>query len=264
MHPRLVCAAAALLSTALLGGCSSLTTEVAYPQDPVPGHCENWPDLEEVDRAKVQVSVLNNGAGAGAAATAARELEARGFTVLTTGNENEDAPGNAAIVRYGEMGLSAARTVAQQIEGAQLLRDSRRDPTVDVILGEQFEQLARQPAAQPDEVQMNVYNTTAAVGLAGDTADAMRGRGFTVDQVGNDPERKWYPERTAVIRHGAASEPMARTVAAQVPDAVLSDDGRTDQTVDLVLGARFEGPTPEYTEPEAVPEVEQGDKIGCE
>ena len=76
MHPRLVCAAAALLSTALLGGCSSLTTEVAYPQEPVPGHCENWPDLEEVDRAKVQVSVLNNGAGAGAAATAARELEA--------------------------------------------------------------------------------------------------------------------------------------------------------------------------------------------
>ncbi|OLT25285.1 hypothetical protein BJF82_06020 [Kytococcus sp. CUA-901] len=175
MHPRLVCAAAALLSTALLGGCSSLTTEVAYPQEPVPGHCENWPDLEEVDRAKVQVSVLNNGAGAGAAATAARELEARGFTVLTTGNENEDAPGNAAIVRYGEMGLSAARTVAQQIEGAQLLRDSRRDPTVDVILGEQFEQLARQPAAQPDEVQMNVYNTTSTVGLAGDTADAMRG-----------------------------------------------------------------------------------------
>ena len=82
--------------------------------------------------------------------------------------------------------------------------------------------------------------------------------------MGNDPERKWYPERTAVIRHGAASEPMARTVAAQVPDAVLSDDGRTDRTVDLVLGARFEGPTPEYTEPEAVPEVEQGDKIGCE
>lgn len=253
-----------MLCATAVAGCSSLSDEVNFPQERVAGHCEDWPDLQPVDRAKVQVSVLNNGAGAGAAATAARELEARGFTVLTTGNEQDDVAGNAAVVRYGEMGLSAARTVAQHLDGAQLMRDSRRNPTVDVILGEQFEQLARQPAAAPDQVQMNVFNTTSAVGLASSTADAMRDRGFTVDKVGNDPEKKWYPERTAVIRHGAASEPMARTVAAQVPDAVLDDDGRTDKTVDLVLGAKFKEPTGEFTEPEAVPQVEQGPRIGCE
>ena len=46
--------------------------------------------------------------------------------------------------------------------------------------------------------------------------------------------------------------------------ARLSDDGRTDRTVDLVLGAKFETVNEDYTEPEAVPEVKEGGRIGCE
>jgi len=264
-HARLAATTTAvLLAATTLSACGSLGHEAKYPQDPVPGHCDDWGELHSPDRATVQVSVLNNGAGAGAAATAAREFEARGFTVLTTGNESDDAPRDATVVRYGPMGLTAARTVAQQIEGARMLRDERRNPSVDVVLGNSFEQLARQPAATPDQVRMNVFNTTSAVGRAGETAQAMRDRGFTVDKVGNDPEKKWYPDDTAIIRHGAASEPMARTVAAQVPGARLSDDGRTDRTVDLVLGAKFETVNEDYTEPEAVPEAKEGGRIGCE
>ncbi|WP_462418656.1 LytR C-terminal domain-containing protein [Kytococcus sp. Marseille-QA3725] len=265
LHPRLAAlTAAALLGATTLSACGSLSTETRYPQDPVAGHCDEWPELEPADRKKVQVSILNNGAGAGAAATAAREFEARGFKVLTTGNESDDAPQDSAVVRYGEMGLTAARTVAEHIEGARLMRDDRRNPTVDVVLGKDFEKLARQPAAEPSAVTMNVYNTTSKEGVAGKAAKAMRDRDFTVKQVGNDPERKWYPKETAVIRHGAASEPMARTVAAQVPGATLHDDGRTDRTVDLVLGAKFSGPTKKYTKPKAVPKVEQGPRIDCD
>lgn len=265
-HRRLSClAATALLSSLTLSGCGSFGEEVKYPQEAVAGHCSDWPELRQIDRATVQVSVLNHGAGAGAAATAARELEARGFTVLTTGNaEDDDIPGDAAVIRYGEMGLTAARTLAQQVEGARLMRDSRKDPSVDLILGESFEQLARQPAAEPGDITMNVYNTTSEAGLASTVAQAMKDRGFTVKKVGNDPEKKWYPKDTAYVRYGAAGEPAARTVAAQVPDAVLREDERTDRTVDLVLGAKYDKLTASYTEPEKVPEVELGEKVGCE
>ncbi|SNC65628.1 LytR cell envelope-related transcriptional attenuator [Kytococcus aerolatus] len=266
MRHRLPAQLAALACAAglALTACSEPEPEARFPQTPVPGHCADWGELRELDHSTVQVRVLNKGAGAGAAAEAARELEGRGFTVLTTGNDHSDSPQADAIVRYGPMGLSAARTVALQVEGARLERDSRRDPSVDLVLGKAFDSLAQQPAAPADQVRMNVYNTTAEPGLADRAARQMRKRDFTVRKVGNDPERKWYPEDTAIIRHGLRSEPVARTVAAQVPGARLVNDDRTGLSVDLVLGGKYTWATKDFTEPEKVPETKQGPRIGCE
>ena len=91
----------------------------------------------------------------------------------------------------------------------------------------------------PDNIVVNVYNSTKRSGLAGDTARELRDRGFNVDTVSNDPLHEQIPG-PAVIRYGTKGTNEARKVVAkQLEHARLVRDARTDASVDVVLGQKF-------------------------
>ncbi|HEY7858599.1 MAG TPA: LytR C-terminal domain-containing protein [Candidatus Nanopelagicales bacterium] len=91
---------------------------------------------------------------------------------------------------------------------------------------------------KPGTVSINVYNATNRSGLARRTATTMTGRGFTVGKVANDPLGKTVTG-VAELRHGPTGAQNAALLAYYFPGATLVSDGRTDASVDVVLGAKF-------------------------
>ena len=103
-----------------------------------------------------------------------------------------------------------------------------------------------QPAPCPPEgaisvayasVQINVLNATTRSGLAGMTAETLTERGFTVLRSGN---YDGSVPGTARIHFGEAGLAAAYTLAATIPDAVLVLDQREDESVDLLLGDKWD------------------------
>lgn len=94
-------------------------------------------DTLPVGAATIKVTVLNGGGAAGMAGTTANELEARGFTVLDTGNFSPKVPAVAQIM-FGAEGVAAAYTLAAHIPDPVLVLDLREDATVDLVIGTQF------------------------------------------------------------------------------------------------------------------------------
>ncbi|MGW7682581.1 LytR C-terminal domain-containing protein [Kribbella sp. NPDC054772] len=90
----------------------------------------------------------------------------------------------------------------------------------------------------PKQVVLNIYNGGARAGSAGRVADVLKKRGFNVSKIANEPKG----DKTDVVSLRGASEtaPEMLLVAGQLNQkAVLIADGRTDHTVDLVIGASF-------------------------
>ena len=84
---------------------------------------------------------------------------------------------------------------------------------------------AKVPVVPAEKVKVNVYNATSRAGLASDTANALKRRGFRIGKVANDPtNRKVTGE--AEVRHGPKGKAAARTVGAQVGDVVYVPDRR--------------------------------------
>jgi hypothetical protein len=85
------------------------------------------------------VTVLNSTRQRGLAAQTAAELEKRGFTIAKIGNDRErGSVSGPALVRHGPAGLLPARTVAAQVDGAELAPDDRKGEAVELALGEAF------------------------------------------------------------------------------------------------------------------------------
>jgi hypothetical protein len=85
---------------------------------------------------------------------------------------------------------------------------------------------------------LNVYNSTQRHGLAATTAAQLKSRGFVIGQVTNDP-LKANVSISAQVRGAKSQAAEERQVAAEVPGAQIQTDGRTDPSVDLVLGSGF-------------------------
>lgn len=83
------------------------------------------------------------------------------------------------------------------------------------------------------EVQVRVLNGTDRAGLAGDTAQELTARGFTVLGTANSPTPL---ATTATVHVGQAGLAHGYTLAAQIEGAMIELDTREDATVDLVLG----------------------------
>jgi len=94
------------------------------------------------------------------------------------------------------------------------------------------------PVLLPASVAVNVYNATLRRGLANNTAAELRNRGFEVLSVQNDPLEAVVVE-VAQIRSATSDQPEVRLLVQHIPGAVLVPDGRTNATVDLVLGEAF-------------------------
>ena len=97
-----------------------------------------------------------------------------------------------------------------------------------------------------NDVSLNVYNSTDRRGLAAAVAKVAEDRGFQVKAIANDPKRA-HVKQVAQIRYGPEGASSAKLVHQHVPKAVLVNDKRKGDTVDLVVGAAWKSFGPEPT-----------------
>ncbi len=93
-------------------------------------------------------------------------------------------------------------------------------------------------ALTPQDVSVNVYNATTRAGLAAAVAKDARTRGFKVKAVANDPLKKKIGQN-AQIRFGPDGLESAKLLLTHVPGAVMLNDKRKGDTIDLVVGNRW-------------------------
>ncbi|TFV85887.1 LytR family transcriptional regulator [Blastococcus sp. CT_GayMR20] len=104
---------------------------------------------------------------------------------------------------------------------------------------EACEAVEEAPASlDPATVNLRVFNATDTAGLATTVAEALRARGFVVDEIANDSSGR---EVTGVgeLRHGPRGADAAEYVRLYVPGAGDFPDTRADGTVDVVVGPEF-------------------------
>ena len=101
------------------------------------------------------------------------------------------------------------------------------------------------PQLDPTTVRLRVFNATETPGLAQTVADDLRGRGFVVEEVANDPTDR---EVTGVgeLRHGPRGNDAASYMTVYLPGAGDWLDTRATDLVDVVIGPEFSAlPTPD-------------------
>lgn len=98
--------------------------------------------------------------------------------------------------------------------------------------------VTRAQALKASTVTINVYNATDRAGLAASVAKSLRTQGFKVAKVTNDPLGKPIGG-VGEVRHGPTGTAGATLAATRLSGAKVVPDGRTDNTVDLVLGNKF-------------------------
>jgi hypothetical protein len=98
-------------------------------------------------------------------------------------------------------------------------------------------------ALSTHDVQVRVYNATSRSGLAAGVSKDLRSRGLDVIATANDPTNRKVTG-VAEIRYGTAGSAEAKVVLAAIPGGTLVRDRRTDATVDIALGPRFQAVAP--------------------
>ena len=198
-------------------------------------------------RGSFTVNVMNATGRSGVAAEVAAGLAKRKFKVGGISNAPDSwYVTQSAVVHHGPKGLDQALLAASQIPGAKLFEDSRSGTTIDVVVGLGYKALVPIPPRLkpiPSEVTVNVYNTTYKTGLAKVVADELKGRGFKVKDVSNDPQRTMQMG-TAVIRYGEEGDLAAALLQGHVPKAELVKDDRAGARIDLVIGNAYTALTP--------------------
>jgi hypothetical protein len=126
--------------------------------------------------ASALVRVVNASGQRGEARLVTENLRALGFTQIGD-PANDTLYGEAmtcrAQIRFGPHGESAARTLSLVDPCAELVRDERGDATVDVVLGEKFDDLHPNHAARTLLEQLNDFakqNPPTQGGLQADVA----------------------------------------------------------------------------------------------
>jgi hypothetical protein len=207
-------------------------------------------------RSSFTVNVMNATGKQGVASDVAAGLGKRGFKIVGISNAPKSwYVTQPAVVHYGPKGLDQALLAQTQIPGAKLFEDGRVGTSVDVVIGLGYKEMVPVPprlAPIPSEVTVNVYNTTWKTGFAKTVADQVKARGFKVKDVANDPLRTMQLG-TAVIRYGEQGDLNAALLKGHVPEAELVKDARTDASVDLVIGNKFETLVPEADVPPLPP-----------
>ncbi|MET1022629.1 MAG: LytR C-terminal domain-containing protein [Arthrobacter sp.] len=90
---------------------------------------------------KINLNVFNSTSRPGLAQSVAEEFKARKFQVGAVSNTTSGYRGVALIVS-GAAGQSAAFSVQRNVPGSDYFQDGRTDPSVDVILTGDFQELA--------------------------------------------------------------------------------------------------------------------------
>lgn len=99
------------------------------------------------------------------------------------------------------------------------------------------------PAAvpKPGKVTVNVFNATTRSGLAKQTADELKKRGFVIGKVGNAPVAydKKVPGSGLLLGSPGATKGTFSVVGTQLKAATTKVDARTTADVDLIIGTAF-------------------------
>jgi hypothetical protein len=99
---------------------------------------------------------------------------------------------------------------------------------------------------EPGQITVNVLNATARSGLAKETADELKKRGFKIGDVGNATAAydKKVPGAGILLGAKAADRAALPVLNTQLSGAELKTDGRTKATtVDLIIGTKFKALT---------------------
>lgn len=95
----------------------------------------------------VSVNVYNATGRAGLAGRTAQALEARGFGVESIADDPENATiEEVGTVRFGPDGDRSALLLRESVPGLRFVPDAREGATVDLVLGDGFEELPEVPA----------------------------------------------------------------------------------------------------------------------
>jgi LytR cell envelope-related transcriptional attenuator len=123
---------------------------------------------------RVAVRVLNASQGSGQAAITTESLRQFGFSQVAPPDNDPAYPqGDAQCqgqIRFGDSGTSAARTLSLVAPCAQLVKDNRRDASVDLAIGNEFSQL--QPNQQARQVLQQLTAWSAQHSGNGDDSSA--------------------------------------------------------------------------------------------
>ena len=104
----------------------------------------------------------------------------------------------------------------------------------------------------PKDVVVNVYNGGAPSGSAQRTANALKKRGFTIGKVQNEPNDETVA--ALAVRGNATTAAEVKLLAGQLTQrAPIVQDGRTDHSVDLIVGRGFTTLNPRAIRSVAVP-----------
>lgn len=129
--------------------------------------CPTPPTVSAMDPASIRMRVLNANGTAGLAAQVSAEFVGRGFPVTETDN---DRSGRTVLgvgeLRYGARGAEQAAFVALFVPGITLVRDTRSDDLIDVVLGPEYVGLAA-----PEAVEIAIATPVAPSELACATGD---------------------------------------------------------------------------------------------
>jgi hypothetical protein len=94
---------------------------------------------------------------------------------------------------------------------------------------------------KPGQITVNVFNATARSGLAKDTADELKKRGFKIGEVGNAP--KGYDKKVdgsaVLLGRQASLKTTLPVLSTQLGGAELRADTRKGGDVDLIIGNGF-------------------------
>ena len=93
--------------------------------------------------SQVTVNVYNATSRTGLATSVGRSVKARGFVLGTVANDTskKQITGTAEI-RFGSAGERAAALVQTLVAGSTLVKDTRADASVDLVLGAGYNELA--------------------------------------------------------------------------------------------------------------------------
>lgn len=108
---------------------------------------------------------------------------------------------------------------------------------------------------KPAQITVNVYNATTRSGLAKDTADELKKRGFKIGDVGNAPAKFDQKVKGTAILLGPATalKTSLPVLATQVTAAdQRTEAGRKGTAVDLIIGNAFKSLTPQATAAKAI------------
>jgi hypothetical protein len=105
---------------------------------------------------------------------------------------------------------------------------------------------AAEALPQPRQITVNVFNATSRTGLAKETADELKKRGFHIGDVGNAP--KEYDKKVKgvgiLVGPKASLDTSLPVLGTQLANAERrADAARTGATVDLILGDGFKALT---------------------